>query len=47
MVAEDTVAGTPMLISIGLKTEPPPIPKAPETQPPTKDKTKSLIRTFP
>ena len=38
-VEVDTVGGTPSSIIRGLKTLPPPSPKAPETQPPMKANT--------
>ena len=37
----DTVGGTPSSIMRGLKTLPPPRPKAPDTHPPTKAKKRS------
>ena len=37
-VAVETEGGTPRLIISGLKMEPPPKPRAPPTQPPTKAK---------
>jgi hypothetical protein len=40
-VEVDTEGGTPKEIMSGLKIEPPPRPRAPETQPPTKAKKSS------
>jgi hypothetical protein len=45
-VAEETYGGTPKLKSNGLKTDPPPIPRAPEIQPPRKEKSNNL-ESFP
>ena len=48
-VADDTYGGTPKLKSNGLKTDPPPIPRAPEIQPPRNEKNnnlKSLLLSF-
>jgi hypothetical protein len=42
-VAELTCGGTPILKSSGLNMLPPPIPSAPDTQPPISEKTINLI----
>ena len=41
-VALATLGGHPKLSKSGLKIEPPPSPRAPETQPPTNEKVTSL-----
>ena len=46
-VAEETYAGTPILIKTGLKIAPPPSPKAPDIQPPSKASKISLNKSFP
>ena len=43
-VEDATAGGTPMLRSKGLKIAPPPRPRAPETQPPSRAKITNLIR---
>lgn len=42
-VADDTMGGTPMLIRMGLKIEPPPTPSAPATQPARNETPNSLM----
>jgi hypothetical protein len=42
-VADATLGGHPMLSNNGLKIDPPPSPRAPLTQPPTNEKTISLV----
>lgn len=46
-LAEATFGGTPILNKSGLKIAPPPKPKAPETQPPMKEKPTSFARFEP
>lgn len=46
-VEEATFGGHPRLRSKGLKIEPPPSPRAPETHPPKKEKIISLIYYVP
>lgn len=46
-VADATFGGTPIDNKSGLKMEPPPSPRAPETHPPTKEKTMSLTNCQP
>jgi len=46
-VADATYAGTPILNNNGLKTLPPPIPSAPDIQPPMKLNSKSLNSLTP
>lgn len=46
-VADATFGGTPIERRSGLKIEPPPSPRAPETQPPTNEKMRSLNMTSP
>lgn len=46
-VAEETFGGTPRLIKIGLKIEPPPNPKAPDTIPPKRAKTIRYVSVWP
>ena len=43
-VAELTFGETPILIRIGLKIDPPPYPRAPDTNPPTNPKRISLTK---
>jgi len=45
-VAEATCGGTPKLNRRGLKTDPPPMPRAPDIQPPIKENDKSLKSFF-
>lgn len=46
-VAEETLGGTPIEISRGLKMEPPPRPRAPATQPPRNANPKTLVKVYP
>lgn len=46
-VADATFGGTPIDSNNGLKMEPPPRPRAPDTHPPTKEKTMSLTNYEP
>jgi hypothetical protein len=46
-VAEETFGGTPIEIRTGLKTVPPPRPRAPQTSPPKNETTTSLITVKP
>ena len=45
LVEEDTAGGIPILSKTGLNIEPPPSPRAPETQPPAKATKTSLLTT--
>ena len=46
-VAEDTLGGTPRLMSNGLKITPPPSPRAPATHPATNPKVRTFHKTCP
>lgn len=46
-VEDATLGGQPKLSNKGLNIEPPPKPKAPDTQPPRNENTRSLIRGPP
>lgn len=46
-VADDTLGGTPIAKSIGLKITPPPKPRAPATHPPVNPRVRTFLSTLP